>query len=90
MAKRGGRSYEKRAADVNRIYDQYASSGLSNREIWRRYIYPVYAVSERSFYNMLKTVSPPPPELMDEGFLFIDFFKKEDERRRNDYFKKNI
>ena len=27
---------------------------MSNREIWRRYIYPVYGITERTFYNMLK------------------------------------
>lgn len=39
--------------EVNRIYDEHAKSGVSNREIWRRYIYPVYAISERTFYNIL-------------------------------------
>ena len=47
MAKKRGMSYRKRVADVNRIYDQHARSGLSNREIWRRYIYPIYYISER-------------------------------------------
>lgn len=47
-------SYQKRVRDINRIYDQHARDGLSNREIWSRYVYPVYAISERSFYNLLK------------------------------------
>ena len=42
MGKRHGVSYQKRVAEVNRIYDHYASHGVPNREIWRRYIYPVY------------------------------------------------
>lgn len=53
MSKRRGQSYRKRVEDINRIYDQQAKSGLSNREIWRRYIYPAYAISERTFYNIL-------------------------------------
>ena len=53
MVKRRGASYQKRVRDINRIYDQHARSGLSNREIWRRYVYPRYAISERTFYNIL-------------------------------------
>ena len=50
-----GISYLKRAAEINNIYDRHAPSGLSNREIWRRYIYSLYGVSERTFYNILKS-----------------------------------
>lgn len=57
MANRRGRSYEKRVADVNRIYDRYARSGLSNREIWRRYIYPEFCISERTFYYMMNAAA---------------------------------
>lgn len=49
----GGRSYQKRLDEVNRIYNAHARDGLSNREIWRRYIYPVYAISEKTLYNLL-------------------------------------
>lgn len=48
-------SYAKRVKEVNAIYDQHARSGLSNREIWRRYIYPIYGISECTFYNYLKS-----------------------------------
>lgn len=66
-------SYRKRVADINRIYDKHARSGLSNREIWRRYIYPVYAISERTFYNIMNAtagadapvVAPDMPSLFD-------------------------
>ena len=53
--KRNGRgmSYEARVAEVNRIYDEHRRSGLSNVEIWRRYVYPKLFISERTFYNML-------------------------------------
>lgn len=54
MAKRRGVSYQKRVQDINRIYDHYARSGLSNREIWRRYIYPRYGISERTLYSMFR------------------------------------
>lgn len=57
MTKRRGMSYRKRVEDINRIYDRYAPSGLSNREIWRRYIYPVYAISERTFYNIMNATA---------------------------------
>jgi hypothetical protein len=48
-----GRSYARRVADVNRIYDEHARSGLSNREILRRFIWPVYPISEKTFYNLI-------------------------------------
>ena len=57
MANKRGMSYRKRVADINRIYDEHARNGLSNREIWRRYIYPVYAISERTFYNMMNATA---------------------------------
>lgn len=57
MAKKRGISYEKRVVEINRIYDRYARSGLSNREIWRRYIYPIYGICERSFYNMMNATA---------------------------------
>ena len=86
---RRGVSYRKRVADINRIYDQYAKSGLPNREIWRRYIYPAYGISERTFYNLLNASSnhEDSEDLCQQGFLFKDFFKKEDEQRRTDYYK---
>lgn len=48
-----GNSYEKRVREVNDIYDEYSRSGLSNREIWRRYIWPIYGISEKTLYNYL-------------------------------------
>ena len=33
MGKRHGVSYQKRVAEVNRIYDHYASHGVPNREM---------------------------------------------------------
>lgn len=57
MENERGMSYRKRVEDINRIYDQHARSGLSNREIWRRYIYPVYAISERTFYNIMNATA---------------------------------
>lgn len=57
MTKGRGISYQMRVADINRIYDLHAKSGLSNREIWRRHIYPVYGISERTFYNMMNATT---------------------------------
>lgn len=88
--KRHGRSYAKRVAEINQIYDLHAKSGLPNREIWRRYIYPVYGICERSFYRMLKCPVPDRTEMVQQGFLFPDLFEQaSDERRRPDYFKKS-
>lgn len=54
-----GCSYVKRVKEVNAIYDKYAKSGLSNREIWRRYVYPVYAITEKTFYNYINASADP-------------------------------
>lgn len=48
-----GESYKRRVLEVNAIYDKHAKSGLSNREIIRRYIWPIYPISEKTFYNMV-------------------------------------
>ena len=75
MRKRRGASYQKRVTDINRIYDQHAKSGISNREIWRRYVYPVYGICERTFYNLLNASCDPKNEVPQEAqqFLLFDF-----------------
>lgn len=92
--KRGkGKSYAKRVAGVNEVYERYSKIGLSNREIWRRHIYPVYGISERTFYNLLKASVTPGmeslPELSAEGFLFPELIFPSDEARNAAYYKKN-
>lgn len=76
MANKRGMSYRKRVEDINRIYDEYARSGLSNREIWRRYIYPVYYISERTFYNIMNATAgletPVVASDMPSLFDFLD------------------
>lgn len=59
MKDRRGISYRKRVAAINGIYDRHARSGLSNREIWRRYIWPEYGISERTFYNIMNATAGP-------------------------------
>lgn len=49
-----GNSYAARVKVVNEVYDRHAKSGISNRDIWRRYIYPQFGIAERTFYNYLK------------------------------------
>ena len=66
MAKRRGVSYQKRVEEINRIYDQYARRGIPNREIWRRYVYPVYAITERTFYNILNASANEKNRIADE------------------------
>ena len=93
--KRRGVSYLKRIADINRIYDRWSKTGLSNREIWRRYIYPKYGISERTLYNMLKSGDKATAESISrksnipvEGFLFPDLNSSRDDIRDPGYFKK--
>ena len=74
--KRSGRSYKKRVIEINRIYGEHVKSGLSNREIWLRYIYPVYAISERTFYNILNASVPSPKDDVDYPTLFDDYGKQ--------------
>lgn len=84
MRKTRGMSYRKRVADINRIYDRYARSGLSNRAIYQRYIYPLYGISERTFYNIMNAtagsngpvVAPDMPSLFD----FLDEKPKTDQQ----------
>lgn len=49
-----GISYQKRVEEVNRIYDAHTKDGVSNRHIWKLYIYPIFGISERTFYSYLK------------------------------------
>ncbi len=70
---RRGVSYQKRVAEVNRIYDSHARSGLSNREIWRRYVYPRFGISERTFYNLLKAPSRPQTQIPRDMQLYLQF-----------------
>lgn len=92
IRKRKGKSYAKRVADINQIYDTYVRTGLPNREIWKRYVYPRFGISERTFYNLLKASSNPHieerAELLAEGFLFPELLFPEDEVRDPGYFKK--
>ena len=74
--KRNGRgiSYKARVAEVNRIYDEHRRSGLSNVEIWRRYVYPKLFISERTFYNMLNASAGIDIEAVErEKQLWIPF-----------------
>lgn len=75
MQKRRGVSYKKRVEEINRIYDQHARSGISNREIWRRYVYPVYAITERTFYNILNASAESKNKIADDTrqLLLFDF-----------------
>lgn len=70
--RRRGLSYSKRVADINRVYDLHAREGLSNREIWRRYIYPVFAISERTMYYILKASADPRREIKEEEWALFD------------------
>lgn len=66
MAKRRGVSYKKRVEEVNRIYDLEVRRGIPNREIWRRFIYPVYGITERTFYNILNASAEEKNRIADD------------------------
>lgn len=66
MAKRRGVSYKKRVEEINRIYDREVKRGVPNREIWHRYIYPVYGITERTFYNILNASAEDKNKIADD------------------------
>lgn len=81
MAEKRGMSYRKRVEEINRIYDQHARSGLSNREIWRRYIYPAYWISERTFYNIMNaTAGPEGPAVASDAPSLFDILDDESDK----------
>lgn len=66
MAKRRGVSYKKRVEEINRIYDREVRRGIPNREIWRRFIYPIYGITERTFYNILNASAEEKNRIADD------------------------
>lgn len=54
-----GCSYALRVEDIVRIYDEHSRSGLSNREVLRRYIWPKYHICEKTFYNIINASVDP-------------------------------
>lgn len=76
--KHRGLSYQKRVTEINRIYDRYAKLGVPNRDIWRRYIYPTYAISERQFYNVLNASADHRNEIPQQEELFLRFLDEGD------------
>lgn len=77
MAKRRGVSYKKRVEDINRIYDREVKRGIPNREIWRRYIYPVYGITERTFYNILNASAEEKNKIADDTRQLLLFNDKD-------------
>lgn len=73
MKKRRGISYNKRVTEINHIYDREAKHGLSNREIWRRFVYPKYGLSERQMYNVLNASADPTKAIPEDLELFLHF-----------------
>ncbi|EJX00168.1 hypothetical protein EVA_11734 [gut metagenome] len=45
--------------EIMRIYDEHSRSGLSNREILRRYIWPKFHICEKTFYNIVNASASP-------------------------------
>lgn len=72
-----GCSYAKRVKEVNDIYDSHSRSGLSNRAIWRRYIFPFYGISEKTFYNYVNALAKPEIEKKIEELDDLPLFRKE-------------
>ena len=74
-----GRSYAHRVKEILRIYDEHSRSGLSNREILRRYIWPLYPICEKTFYNIINASADPrvlrqQEELEPSAFAVLNFF----------------
>ena len=79
MARRRGVSYKKRVEEINRIYDREVRRGIPNREIWRRFIYPVYGITERTFYNILNASAEEKNRIADDDDIRqLLLFKDED------------
>lgn len=66
MARRRGVSYKKRVEEINKIYDREVRRGIPNREIWRRFIYPVYGITERTYYNILNASAEEKNRIADD------------------------
>lgn len=81
MEKRRGTSYQKRVAEINAIYDKYNRMGLSNREIWRRYIFPLFGICERQFYYALKVSEDPRYAIPEDQEPFLKFEDWDDDKR---------
>lgn len=77
MQKRRGVSYQKRVEEINRVYDYWTKRGVPNREIWRRYVYPVYGIAERTFYNYLNASADEKNIIADDCRQLL-LFKDED------------
>ena len=77
MKNRRGVSDQKRVEEINRIYDHWAKRGVSNREIWRRYVYPTSAITERTFYNILNASAESKNVIADDCRQRL-LFKDED------------
>lgn len=73
MAKRTGISRIMRIQNIKRIYEEHSRSGLSNREIWRRYIYPVYGCTETVMYTSLADAEKPEYQITPEMQRLIDY-----------------
>lgn len=70
-----GCSYVFRVDDIIRIYDEHSRSGLSNREILRRYIWPKYHICEKTFYNIINaSVRPDVIRRVDEMHRQLSLF----------------
>ena len=78
MVKRRGVSYKKRVEEINRIYDREVKRGVPNREIWRRYIYPVYGITERTFYNILNASAEDKNKIADDTRRQLLLFNDDD------------
>lgn len=65
-----GTSYRHRMQQVLDIYNAHINEGLSTREILRRYIQPVYPISESTLYNYFGKEFSEDMDRPDEPSLF--------------------
>lgn len=79
---RRGVMYKKRVKDVNRIYAEKSRLGLSNREIWRRHIYPLYGMTERTFYNIIGAGLNPSVNIPDDMLSLFPEYEEDNEQQQ--------
>ena len=78
MAKRRGVSYEKRVEEIYRIYVPPPDLAVRYTAFGILVVYPVYAVTERTFYNILNASADASKKIADEETRQLLLFNDDD------------
>lgn len=71
MKYRTGISYKLRVLFVVQTFEKHEKTGLSNRAIYRKYIYPTLGICEKTMYNMINHSCDTRYALTDEEKEFV-------------------